>query len=319
MKNLLALLDDLGADVREHVSASITAVTRRLEEFDARLRAIPAGPRGEAGERGAQGAAGDRGAPGEPGARGEAGPAGPQGERGGPGEPGAKGEAGATGPSGPQGERGAPGPSGERGAAGEQGPRGEAGVLGPAGPQGERGEAGVAKDGRDGRDGKDGRDGEPGRDALDFPILESVDETRSYPRGTWACRNGGISRFDGSVWRSVVLGQADEKVEIDRADPRARKRTVTMSDGSTRITCWREPLTIYQGVHKDGCDYEAGDMVTRDGSVWHCEAEKTRSVPGKSDDWKLAVKRGNDGKPGADGRNGETGPQGPAGRDLRYE
>lgn len=50
----------------------------------------------------------------------------------------------------------------------------------------------------------------------------------------------------------------------------------------------------YKGVWAPG-DYARGDVVTRDGSLWHCNAD-TATRPGDGGPaWTLAVKRGRDG------------------------
>ena len=49
----------------------------------------------------------------------------------------------------------------------------------------------------------------------------------------------------------------------------------------------------YLGVHVDGKTYDAGDLVTDDGSVFYC-ARTTTAKPGASHDWQLMVKRGRD-------------------------
>ena len=41
--------------------------------------------------------------------------------------------------------------------------------------------------------------------------------------------------------------------------------------------------------------YHEGNLVTHDGSMWHCNRE-TNSKPGESDAWTLCVKRGRDGR-----------------------
>lgn len=57
------------------------------------------------------------------------------------------------------------------------------------------------------------------------------------------------------------------------------------------------PVMLYRGVWKDG-EYEHGDTVTRGGSLWHCDAQKTASKPGEGDDWTLCAKKGRDGRDG---------------------
>ena len=50
----------------------------------------------------------------------------------------------------------------------------------------------------------------------------------------------------------------------------------------------------YRGVWQAADEYRRGDMVTHDGSVFHCNAD-TRAKPGNgSTTWSLAVKHGRD-------------------------
>lgn len=59
------------------------------------------------------------------------------------------------------------------------------------------------------------------------------------------------------------------------------------------------PVPIYRGVFKEGEEYEAGDMATWGGSLWHCD-EKTTDKP-DAGPWRLCVKKGRDGR---DAKNG---------------
>lgn len=58
----------------------------------------------------------------------------------------------------------------------------------------------------------------------------------------------------------------------------------------------RLPVPTYKGVYDKDAEYQAGDMVTQDGSVWHCNAPVAGEKPGGNEFWTLAVKRGRDGK-----------------------
>src|SRR5471032_3069472 len=77
--------------VKGYVARAISPVSTRIDEFDRKLAAIPAGTKGDTG---ASGELGERGEPGEQGLAGEKGEPGAAGERGQPGligEPGARG------------------------------------------------------------------------------------------------------------------------------------------------------------------------------------------------------------------------------------
>src|SRR4030095_6319042 len=47
----------------------------------------------------------------------------------------------------------------------------------------------------------------------------------------------------------------------------------------------------YRGVWQAAEQYYRGDLATRDGALWHCNAS-TRQCPGSGTDWTLAVKAG---------------------------
>lgn len=62
------------------------------------------------------------------------------------------------------------------------------------------------------------------------------------------------------------------------------------------------PVVLDRGVfQKDGA-YEHGDAVTWGGSYWIAQ-KATGSVPGTDSDWRLAVKKGRDGKHGEPGKD----------------
>ena len=54
-------------------------------------------------------------------------------------------------------------------------------------------------------------------------------------------------------------------------------------------------IVLDAGVWKEGANYVAGDAVSHGGSLFIAQADTT-ARPGKSDEWRLAVKRGNDGR-----------------------
>lgn len=79
-----------------------------------------------------------------------------------------------------------------------------------------------------------------------------------------------------------------------------RTFTFTMQRGEeTKSFDFKAPIVLYRGVYSADQEYEKGDSATFGGSVWICQVDNTKSKPGDaSGDWKLAVKRGRDGKDG---------------------
>jgi hypothetical protein len=68
-----------------------------------------------------------------------------------------------------------------------------------------------------------------------------------------------------------------------------------MPDGS--VKGFTIPIPIYKGVFEDDGDYEVHDMVTFGGSVWVAvSADCSKAKPGTNESWKLAVKKGRDGR-----------------------
>lgn len=303
-----ALAQRMIAAVREYVARAESSLVQRI---NASVAAVPAGPKGEKGDQGAQGEKGDqgeRGQEGPQGAAGDRGADGASGEQGPRGESvkGDRGEPGEPGPQGKVGERGADGAPGERGPSGES-IKGDAGPRGEPGARGERGEIGLQ-----GERGVKGEAGDPGRDAAELDILPSIDEAKSYRRGTWASHNGGLIRSsrqtdpvsEGLVkagWVVMVEGMNGAPTVTQGEDPREITCTVTLTSGTKAVNIFRVPMVIDLGVWREG-EYQQGDHVTWDGSGWIAQ-RKTTAKPGMPPhDWRLSTKRGRDGKDAVEAR-----------------
>lgn len=178
--------------------------------------------------------------------------------------------------------------------------------------------------GEPGKAGEPGAKGSNGRDAMELLILPGIDEAKSYAEGVCARYRGGVIRaerqtdpLEGDLlkagWGVILEGVAEES---ERAinDGRAIERTTIYTSGKAFTRMVETAAMLYRGTWKEG-EYSRGDTVTRDGSTWHCE-RKTTAMPGNSDEWKLCVKRGNNGRDGKDGARGQTGADGRSGRDL---
>jgi len=143
------------------------------------------------------------------------------------------------------------------------GPQGERGL------QGERGEAGtpgaIGPAGADGKNGEPGQKGEPGRNAADLTYLQDYTAeqvVRALKTATFTTADGG---------RTLRWAVGDAVHEIKTA------------------------IVLDAGVWREGKDYAAGDAVSHGGSLFIAQ-KGTTAKPGASDDWRLAVKRGNDGR-----------------------
>ena len=222
------------------------------------------------------------------------------------------------GPPGEKGDVGLPGEAGARGEPGEKGDRGKPGLPGEPGLQGPPGEAGARGD--------TGEKGEAGRDALEIVILSEVDPEKSYPRGTFASHRGGLIRaarktlplsttgLDEAGWNVVVEGLAELKVEQN--NERQLTFTAVKTSGLTERLTAEFPLLIDRGVFLADATYERGDGVTSGGSFWIAQKATTSRPGDNNSDWRLAVKKGRDGKDGMKGDPGVAGSPGRNGRDL---
>ena len=214
-----------------------------------------------------------------------------------------------------------PGPAGERGEKGDAGSPGEPGTPGPAGPRGEKGEAGSpGEPGAPGPAGPRGEKGDPGAEGRSVtvddvrPILEAAItaaqldlERRAQdllqraidrlpvpkdgaPGADGAPGRDGKDGADGLGLEDLAIEQEGERSFVLTA----RRGTVVRS---ARLTI---PAVIDRGVYAIARSYEQGDGVTYGGDYWIA----TRTVaaaeaPGSSDAWRLAVRKGRDGRRGS--------------------
>jgi hypothetical protein len=161
------------------------------------------------------------------------------------------------------------------------------------------------------------KDGEDGRDATAIDPLPAIDPQRSYARGTWAKHQRGLwlarSATDGMHgWDCIVAGVASLEVISDGM--RSFSVKSVLSDGQSETAEFALKTIDYRGAWAPG-EYKAGDLVSWDGSMWHCEAPTT-DRPGASPAWRLCVKHGRDGKDGLRGTRGERGTDGKPDRDY---
>lgn len=140
---------------------------------------------------------------------------------------------------------------------------------------------------------------EHGRDAIDLEILPAIDESKQYPRGTYAAHNGGLwksyERTHGMRgWECIVDGIASASVSQDAV--REFSVTLVKSSGTEVVQKFAMPIQVYQGVHQEGKAYDQHDNVTWGGSQWTSTKAENTDKPGTSDAWTLVVKAGRPGK-----------------------
>jgi collagen type III alpha len=115
-----------------------------------------------------------------------------------------------------------------------------------------------------GRDGVPGRPGTPGEDGKD-----------------------GIDGKDGET----IIG-----IHTEQRSAREYEFVIKTSAGEHRAPV-SVPAILDAGVHRTGQSYAKGDGVTHGGNFWIAQRDNN-DLPGKSDAWRLAVRKGRDGKDG---------------------
>jgi collagen triple helix repeat protein len=164
---------------------------------------------------------------------------------------------------------GPPGPPGSPGAVGEPGPQGLPGPPGERGQQGPAGESGPpGSQGQPGDRGEKGEPGRDGRDAADLALLRSyiVEQVAAEISDVFAKASMTSPDF-GRTW-NVALGGKDHEI----------KTAIPLDAGG-----WSER------------PYARGDCVSLKGQIYIAQ-KATTDRPGKSDDWRLAVRCGADGR-----------------------
>lgn len=218
-----------------------------------------------------------------------------------------------------RGEKGEPGVAGKDGAPGRDGKDGADGINGRDGAPGLSG-----KDGADGINGKDGAPGIRGEKgdiaspediaaavtkAVDIllPALVSKHVEMAMPeiiaRASVLVPPGrdGLPGRPGSAGEDGRDGAGIIDIRCEPVGKRDHEIVVRLTDGTEMKTPLRfEGMVVDSDVHRPGEAYEKGDAVTHGGSYWIARKD-TRTTPGKSEDWRLAVKRGRDGKDAAEG------------------
>jgi hypothetical protein len=212
---------------------------------------------------------------------GKDGPQGPPGERGADGLHGKDGAPGLNGAMGLKGDKGDPGVDGAKGMDGLHGKDGAPGKDGERGADGPKGDPGVdGKPGVDGAPGRDGRDGMPG--------------------------TPGERGMDGLHGKDGLDGFGFD--DLDVVHDGERTVTFTFTKGAQVKTF---PIVfdvpLFRGVFTEGKSYDSGDLVQFGGNMYYAQrqtAQKPAENGEGAKDWKLAVRRGREGKEGPRGLAG---------------
>lgn len=98
----------------------------------------------------------------------------------------------------------------------------------------------------------------------------------------------GVDGKDGFGFEEIYLehdGEREAKIVFERGDRR-------------KEFPFKTPALIDRGIYKPENKYLRGDGVTYGGSFFIAQCDYPKTKPGEAGDWRLAVKRGRDGKDG---------------------
>lgn len=194
---------------------------------------------------------------------------------------------------------------------GKDGAPGEKGADGAPGRDGIDGQNG--KDGADGRDGKDGTPGLNGKDGVDVMdvvidregnAVFTMSDGRMKNVGLVVGKDGEPGR-DGRDGAPGINGKdGADGVGFDDMSCEIRDDGVYLVwEKGELVKEARIPIPMDRGIYKQGQTYRAGDGVTWGGSFWIAQ-EETAEKPDSGKGWRLAVKKGRDGKDAPDPKKG---------------
>jgi integrin beta 3 len=161
--------------------------------------------------------------------------------------------------------------------------------------KGEKGDPGER--GADGLNGSDGADGQSiSIEEVEKSVSKFVDSwALDFERRAHGILERAVDRLpkpaDGKDGRDG-FGFDDMQMEFDGERGFSLK---FMRGDQVRSFDFSLPVPVYRGVYKEGESYSKCDTATWGGSVWIAQKD-TNEKPGRSDDWQLMVKQGNEGK-----------------------
>jgi len=125
------------------------------------------------------------------------------------------------------------------------------------------------------------------------------EDIAAVARGAASAVRQALKAFEsrlGLLERQASTGIQSVVINNHEKDRRRFTQVITLADGRKIESEFKVIGSMqYCELHQPGRQYEMGDVVTHDGSMW-VALRDTAGAPGKSSDWRLAVKRGQDGR-----------------------
>jgi collagen type III alpha len=162
----------------------------------------------------------------------------------------------------------------------------------PAPEKGEKGDPG--EPGKDGVNGADGKDGMSGKDAAGIvevlkdsgELVLTLEDGRLIRTGIRDGEKGQDGR-DGFGFDDMDVCVLDDDRTIELSFRRGEEE---------KAFTLKWPTVIYRDIFKAGETYQPGDAVTWAGALWIAQKETAAKPETAESGWKLAVKKGRDGK-----------------------
>ena len=153
--------------------------------------------------------------------------------------------------------------------------------------------------GQNGADGVNGKDGKDGESVSVETVIASVSASfeRRFSDMQLSWERQARDTFEKAVDRMPIPKDGvngKDALPVESIDIVQDGRDVVIKLGDTKHVIKLDTV-IDRGVWRDG-EYEKGDAVTYGGSLWIAQDSGAHGAPGTSKAWRLAVKKGRDGK-----------------------
>ncbi|HFO1196970.1 TPA: hypothetical protein ACHIU8_004051 [Pseudomonas aeruginosa] len=142
--------------------------------------------------------------------------------------------------------------------------------------------------------------------SIQLPPVPTIDEVaatfeRRFSDLTLSWERQARDTFDKAADRMPVPKDGRDALPVESFDlvlgEDGRTLTVKLQAGDTLVEkSVKVPAIIDRGVFSAEKSYEQGDGTTYGGCYWIAQKDAPEGVPGGSSDWRLAVKKGRDGK-----------------------